>query len=94
MKSLIDHQPVCLSPRIRYRAVDNEGVLVHLEHGRVIVVNEVGLYILQQLDRPKSAHELSQAVAEEFAVDLEQAQQDVDHYLQELATEQILAAHA
>ena len=36
-----------LSTQVRYRSVVDEGVLVHLQNGRVVVVNEVGLHIVK-----------------------------------------------
>ena len=79
-----------LSSQVRYRAVGEEGVLVHLENGRVIVVNEVGLFIIGQLDVPRTRHELVQAIFREFEVTEEQAASDLELYLAELAREQVL----
>ncbi len=79
-----------LSSQVRYRAVGEEGVLVHLENGRVIVVNEVGLFIIGQLDVPRTQNELARAISREFEVTEEQAASDLELYLAELAREQVL----
>ena len=79
-----------LTSRIRHRAVEDEGVLVHLDNGRVIVVNEVGLYIVQQLDKPMTHEELSAAVVAEFDISTDQAAKDIDVFLSELDAEQVI----
>ncbi|MCI5141706.1 MAG: PqqD family protein [Candidatus Electrothrix sp. ATG1] len=91
MKTLSDTEQIKLSSQVRFRAVDEEGVLVHLENGRVIVVNEVGLFIIQQLSSFMSRPELAQAVSRAFEVSVDQAQADLQLYLEELDSEQALA---
>ena len=55
---------VRLARRVRFRDVAGQGVLVQLEEGRVLVVNEVGLYIVQALSRQAMTEsELADAVA-------------------------------
>jgi hypothetical protein len=81
---------IALAPRLRYRAVGDEGVLVHLDSGRVIVVNEVGLYIIQQLKRPMTRQSLVDAIVNEFNVAAPEAEQDLERYLLELGSEQVL----
>lgn len=87
-----DH--IALVPRLRYRAVGDEGVLIHLDSGRVIVVNEVGLYIIQQLKEPMTRQSLIDAIVNEFNVVAAEAEQDLEHYLQELEAEHLLQAPA
>ena len=80
-----------LSSRVRYRAVGDEGVLVHLENGRVLVVNEVGLHIVEALDRKAmTVAELAQSVTRAFEVDAAQATIDVKLFLDELHGEQAI----
>lgn len=80
-----------LSGRVRHRAVADEGVVVHLESGRVMVVSEVGLFIVQRLaGRAMTVTELADAVVGEFEVELEQARQDVAEFLDQLRGEQAL----
>lgn len=85
---------ITLTSRLRYRAVGAEGVLVHLDSGRVIVVNEVGLFVIQQLSRPRTRQDLVQALVDEFNVTASQAESDLEYYLVELAAEQVLATPA
>ncbi len=77
-------------PRVRHRAVGEDGVLVHLDSGRVIVVNEVGHYIVQLLDQPMSRKALAASLVAEFDVSAEQAEADLDLFLGELGNEQLV----
>jgi hypothetical protein len=75
---------------VRHRAVGDDGVMVHLDSGRVIVVNEVGHYIVQLLDQPMSRKALAASLLAEFDVSAEQAEADLDLFLGELANEQLV----
>jgi len=63
---------------------------VHLDSGRVIVVNEVGHYIVQKLEQPMSRKALVAALVEEFEVSAEQAEADIDTFLNELGNEKLV----
>ena len=76
--------------RVRHRAVGEDGVLVHLDSGRVIVVNEVGHYIVQMLEQPISRKALVASLVAEFDVTAEQAEVDIDLFLDELGNEQLV----
>ena len=86
-----DQVNVSLKPRIRYRAVGEEGVLVDLESGRVIVVNEVGLQIIQSLGKPRSRQSLVKMLVDDFEITEESAGSDVDAFLAELDREQLVS---
>jgi hypothetical protein len=75
---------------VRHRVVGEDGVLVHLDSSRVIVVNEVGRYIVQLLDQPTSRKALIASLVAEFDVSAEQAEADLDLFLGELANEQLV----
>lgn len=80
----------CLSDQVRHRSVGEDGVLVHLQNGRVIVVNEVGLYIIQLLQNPITAVMMVESISAEFDVSLLQAESDLSSFLSELDQENIL----
>jgi hypothetical protein len=82
---------IAVTPRLRYRAVGDEGVLVHLDTARVIVVNDVGLHIIQSLQQPMTRQALVDAIVSEFQVETSDAERDLEHYLQELAAQDMLA---
>ena len=81
---------ISLRPRVRYRAVCDDGVLVHLETGRVIVVNEVGLRILDLLQKPIPKTDLAARITEEFDVMPDQAASDLEIFLDQLDAEQVI----
>lgn len=82
---------VRLSRRVRFRDVAGQGVLVQLEEGRVLVVNEVGLYIVQALSRQAMTEsELADAVAQAFEVEAARARSDVAVFLEQLRGEKAL----
>jgi hypothetical protein len=70
--------------------VGADGVLVHLDNGRVIVVNEVGLHIVRALGEPRTREELAASIASAFDVAVERAAADLELYLAELEREQLL----
>ena len=90
MHETVNSKSISLSPQARYRAVGDEGVLVHLENGRVVVVNEVGLHIVQQLKKPITRSDLVMSISSEFEVSSVQAAEDLDLFLAELDQDQIL----
>jgi hypothetical protein len=90
MNTSLNNKQISLTSQVRYRTVGDDGVLVHLENGRVIVVNEVGLFIVQQLNSPKTRQELAVAISHEFEVTENQAESDLEVYLAELDNEQVL----
>ena len=80
-----------LSRRVRFRDVAGQGVLVHLEEGRVLVVNEVGLFLVQALHRQAMTEsELAEVVAQAFEVDAARAKSDVAAFLEQLRGEKAL----
>jgi hypothetical protein len=91
MPEPIGENKVRLASRVRFRDVAGQGVLVHLEEGRVLVVNEVGLFIVQALGRQAMTEsELAEAVAHAFEVDAARAKSDVALFLDQLRGEKAL----
>ena len=79
-----------LNPRVRFRAVGKEGVMVHMDSGRVIVVSEVGLFLLPLLKESVHREELTAALVKEFDVAQGQATADLDAFIDQLDQEKIL----
>ena len=86
----LNTETISLISRVRHRAVGEDGVLVHLDSGRVIVVNEVGHYIVQTLEQPMSHKELVASLVAEFDVSAEQAEVDIDLFLDEIGNEKLV----
>ena len=86
-------EALALTSRVRHRAVGEDGVVVHLDRGRVLVVNEVGLRIVQLLQEPISRTLIAERLVEEFEVGMDNAQADLDEFLKELDAEQVIEIH-
>ena len=83
-------QTLSLNSRVRHRKVGDEGVVVCMHNGNVIIVNEVGAYIVDQLKAPQSFDSMVSAISSQFQVTEDQAQQDLPTYLTELSEQQVL----
>ena len=91
MPEINNNEKIHLSSRLRYRAIGDEGVMVHLENGRVMVVNEVGIFIVETLGRQDmTVVELADKVTGAFEVDKNQARADVTAFLDQLRGEQAI----
>jgi len=64
--------------------MDDEGVFVLQEAGEVLVVNEVGAFIVEQLKAEHSLDEVVASMTERYAVDAERARSDATSLLDEL----------
>jgi hypothetical protein len=78
------------TPRTRFRAVGEDGVLVHIERGRVSVVNGVGMQLFQWLQQPRSRADLLDLLCVEYEVERAQAAADLELYLDQLSAEGLL----
>ena len=91
MPEIKDNEKVRLSSRVRFRAIGDEGVMVNLESGRVMVVTEVGIFIVETLGRQDmTVIELAAKVAGAFEVDMDRARADVATFLDQLRGEQAI----
>jgi hypothetical protein len=84
-------EDLLLNPRVRFRAVGDEGVVVQIENSEVIVVNEVGLRILGLLrEGVVAVPEIADKLHQEYQAPVEQLQSDVVHYAAQLRRHNIL----
>lgn len=68
----------------RYRNIGDEGVVVRQTAGEVVVLNEIGVRVLELLETTMPVNGLLDALDAEYAVDRPTLEQDVLAYLQEL----------
>ena len=68
----------------RFRVMGDEGVFVLQEAGEVLVVNQVGAFIVEQLKGARSLDELVAAITERYEVDSERARADASSLLTSL----------
>lgn len=71
----------CVSTKL-----NGEYVLLHLETGEYLKINESGAFIWDLLDKHMDSHMISTAVSERYEINLQQSQEDVAQFLS-LATE-------
>ncbi|NNE20269.1 MAG: PqqD family protein [Myxococcales bacterium] len=64
--------------------MDDEGIFVLQEAGEVLVVNEVGAFIVEQLQAERSVDEVVRAIADRYAVDQDRARADAQVLLDAL----------
>ena len=79
-----------LNPRVRFRSLGDEGVIVQIDTGRIIVVNQVGVRILECLSEQVEAGYLVATITEEFDVTAEQAEVDIVDFLNSLGEEAVV----
>lgn len=68
----------------RYRNIGDEGVVVRQTAGEVLVLNEIGVRVLDLLETAIPVSGLLDALDDEYEVDRTTLEQDVLAYLQEL----------
>jgi hypothetical protein len=73
-----------VDPHARFRVMDDEGIFVLQEAGEVLVVNEVGAFIVEQLQAERSVDEVVMAITDRYAVDQDRARADARSLLDAL----------
>jgi len=68
----------------RYRNIGGEGIVVRQTAGEVLVLNEVGVRVLDLLAKGGTVDSVVEAVAADYEVDAATAERDVIAYAQEL----------
>lgn len=88
--TLLTDQTISLNSRVRHRKVGEDGVVVCMHNGQVLVVSEVGIHILEQLKQPKTITALVQSISDVFAVEADQASHDLSLFLAELSEQDVV----
>ncbi len=70
--------------KISRLAMNDEGFIFDPETGNSYTVNETGLFILRKLKEGLSPAEISMALSEEYRVSFEEAERDVEEFLEDL----------
>ena len=73
-----------VDPHARFRVMDDEGIFVLQDAGEVLVVNEVGAFIVEQLKAEHNLDEVITNITERYAVDAERARLDASSLVAEL----------
>jgi hypothetical protein len=75
---------------IYYQKIENEGLLIHGQKGKVRTVNLVGDFIWNLIDGQKSVEQIIVQVKSEFNYQVDTIKSDVIHYLQELSDRSLI----
>lgn len=82
--SLADHEPLSPSPAAR-AAVSRDGlILLDVDGGVVLSSNAVGARIWQLIERQRTHDEIARQLADEYAIAVERARQDVRTFVADL----------
>lgn len=71
-------------PSVRFRVVEDQGLILRQDTSEVVVVNEVAARILQLLDGQRALREVAAILADEFAETPERLARDVETFVREL----------
>lgn len=77
-------------PQVATRIIDGEAVIVLPKSGQVKVVNEVGSRIWELIDGTRNIGEITETIVAEYDVTAEQAERDVEEFIQELLESEML----
>ncbi|MFZ1325862.1 MAG: PqqD family protein [Candidatus Contendobacter sp.] len=81
-----------LRPQVRFRAVDEEGVIIHTERGVVIVVNALGLRTLELIREQGSRRAVIERLAAEYDAPEATIAADLDAFLGQIRVQQLIEA--
>jgi len=73
-----------VDPHARFRVMDDEGIFVLQDAGEVLVINEVGAFIVEQLKAERSLDEVVATLTARYTVDAERARADASSLLDQL----------
>jgi hypothetical protein len=77
---------------VRFRAVAGEGVVLRQETAKVLVVNQLGVRILEVLEHADSVTEIADRLIEEYKVERDTLEADIGAYLQDLVERGVVDA--
>lgn len=75
---------VSKNEKVPWRIIEGEAILVDVDKGEVIHLNEVGAEIWSSIDEEKSVDEIINHICDQFEVDKETAKKDTLEFLDKL----------
>ncbi len=81
---------VRLSPDIRYRTVTPEGVVVHLKRAEVMVVNELGVKILELIEKTGSLSGVIDLLSQTYDAPRDRIAADVQQFCNDMRNRGLL----
>ncbi len=83
-------EPLQIKDDIRFSRVEEEGVVLRQGEGEVLVVNEVGIRILELAQEGASPNRILAILEEEYDVEAGPLRKDVARFLEELTQAGVL----
>jgi hypothetical protein len=83
--------PLLIKDDVRYRAIAEEGLVLRQDAGEMLVVNGVGMRVLELIGVSPSLSQLLFTLEQEYAVDPAVLREDAMRYLEELRQAGVLA---
>lgn len=81
-----------INPRVRFRRMFDEAVLIHQEHAEALVLNETAVSFLELCDGQKTLGQIAHLLMDKYDTTYEKLSSDLAHFLNELSESQIIHA--
>jgi coenzyme PQQ synthesis protein D (PqqD) len=75
---------------VRWREIDGEVVAIDLDASTYLSTNESGVHLWRRLAEGTTREELVIELVQAFGIEREQAETDVDHFVEELRSRNLL----
>ena len=73
-----------LNKKVRYRRLQEEGVLIHQEKAEALVLNDTAMAFLELCDGQRSTGEIIAELADQYEVGHEELAEDLESFIREL----------
>jgi hypothetical protein len=79
-----------ISDRVAARIIGGEAVIIGLDDNTMNVLNDVGTFIWERVDKGRTIREIVAEMCDEYEVDEETACSDVNRFVQEMVDKKLL----
>jgi len=73
-----------LDPKVRFRRLFDEGVVIHQQKAEALVLNEVGISFLELCDGDRSLQQIIDIMAEQYETTVDVLNRDIREFVLEL----------
>lgn len=74
-----------VDPKVCYRRIFDEGVVIHQQKAEALVLNEVGVSFLELCDGDRSVQQIIELMLQQYDTGVEVLTRDVHDFVQELS---------
>ena len=90
MKEMREDSKFKLLADVRFRVVDDDGVIIRQSEGEVILVNELGGQILTLIQQQQSLTDIVAALKARYSAEPTEVMEDTRAFLKEMLTSQVI----